>query len=134
MLPNKKLLQRVFAIGRTEKHEDNARRSHAIGKRLCLVPFRGEWSLNGVPDALRCEQTPDGDFRIPVRINEGMGVDAIWEKPNASFWPRVIPPEAGSAWATASTGRRRRRVGSGIARGRRSDRVNALRGIAAWIV
>jgi hypothetical protein len=66
----------------------------------CLVPYRGEWRLNGVPDELRCEHTSEGDFRIPVKVNEGMGVDAVLGKAERKFLARVHNRVSGSGWAS----------------------------------
>lgn len=59
-----------------------------------LVPIRASWKLNGRPDQLVCElvKGSDGterDLRIPVRINSGMGVDAVLGKAHRKLFARI---------------------------------------------
>ena len=45
-----------------------------------LVPYIATWTLNGTPMRLERIQTEQIDGRIPVRVNAGMGADAILGK------------------------------------------------------
>lgn len=59
-----------------------------------LVPMRATWLLHGRPHALICEleTAPGGvqiDRRIPVRVNSGMGVDAVLGKAHRKLLARV---------------------------------------------
>lgn len=45
-----------------------------------LVPFRAKWKLRGEQRELARVKTETEDFRIPVKVNEGMGADAILGK------------------------------------------------------
>lgn len=52
-----------------------------VGDKGALVPYVLTWRLNGTPMALRCLQEKDGaDLRIPIKVNAGMGSDAILGK------------------------------------------------------
>jgi hypothetical protein len=63
-----------------------------------LVPMRAEWRLNGVPHLLRCEATSEGDFRIPVIENEGMGIDAVLGKARRKLFAKIFSRLTGSEW------------------------------------
>jgi len=63
-----------------------------------LVPMRATWKLNGVPGELICEHTSAGDFRIPVRVNAGMGVDATFGKAKRKFFAKIFARITGSQW------------------------------------
>lgn len=59
----------------------------ALGQNGALVPYIATWVLNGTPDRLEkvCKLGPDNktiieDTRICVRVNQGMGADAILGK------------------------------------------------------
>jgi len=58
-----------------------------------LVPYYATWLLNGVPGGLVCDQVKVGeqvvDRRIPIRVNERMGIDAILGKAKRKFCARV---------------------------------------------
>lgn len=58
-----------------------------------LVPALATWELNGKPDRLDCRVTKraDGedDMRIPIRVNKGMGADAIIGKAERKVCHRV---------------------------------------------
>jgi hypothetical protein len=56
----------------------------------CLVPYHASWEVYGVPDELHCDHNSDGDFRIPVRVNAGMGVDAILGKAKRKMLARIF--------------------------------------------
>ena len=42
-----------------------------------LVPYRATWTLHGDPQSLDRVERDGNDQRIPVRVNSGMGTDAI---------------------------------------------------------
>jgi len=63
-----------------------------------LVAMSATWKLNGVQQQLRCDHGSDGDFRIPVRVNSGMGADAILGKAKRKFCARVYAMLTGSSW------------------------------------
>lgn len=50
-----------------------------------LVDCKASWKLDGVPDEMRCE----GPYAIPVRINKGMGADAILGKAESKMFRRI---------------------------------------------
>lgn len=61
-----------------------------IGQHGALVSGWASWKLNGAADRIDCKQEPDGiDSRIPVRINEGQGADAILGKATRKLLARV---------------------------------------------
>lgn len=66
--------------------------------RYVLVPMRATWKLHGVPQELRCEHNSDGDSRIPVIENEGMGADAVLGKARRKFFARIYARLTGSDW------------------------------------
>jgi hypothetical protein len=61
-----------------------------------LVPYRASWTLNGVDDDLDCTEHDGQDMRIPVRVNEGMIVDAILGKAEAKMYARILSRLSGS--------------------------------------
>jgi hypothetical protein len=63
-----------------------------------LVPMRATWKLNGVPCELICEHTSAGDFRIPVRVNAMMGVDATLGKAKRKLYAKIFARITGSQW------------------------------------
>ena len=63
-----------------------------------LVPVRATWKLNGQHQELSCDHTSAGDFRIVVRVNAGMGADAILGKARRKFLARVLARVSGSQW------------------------------------
>lgn len=50
-----------------------------------LVPAKATWWRNGREEHMECS----GDYAIPVRINDGMGMDAIIGKAESKLWKRV---------------------------------------------
>lgn len=60
-----------------------------------LVPYSAEWWLGGQRHEMVCdyreakEDEPSSDTRIPVRVNKGMGMDAILGKAKRKFLARV---------------------------------------------
>jgi len=63
-----------------------------------LVSMRASWKLNGHPDEMICDKTVDGDYRIPVRVNSQMGVDAILGKARRKLYAKVVARISGSTW------------------------------------
>lgn len=63
-----------------------------------LVPMRATWKLNGQLDQLICDHTSDGDYRIPVRVNAGMGADAILGKAKRKLFAKIFARITGSQW------------------------------------
>jgi hypothetical protein len=61
-----------------------------------LVPYKASWRLNGVEDSLDCTEHDGQDMRIPVRVNEGMIVDAILGKAEAKMYARILSRISGS--------------------------------------
>lgn len=61
-------------------------------KGTALVQARATWYLNGVQDELKCypaAQAGEIDSRIPVRVNTGMGPDAILGKATRKLYARI---------------------------------------------
>jgi hypothetical protein len=42
-----------------------------------LVPARAEWLMDGIKDSITWEREDTADYRIPIRVNSAMGIDAI---------------------------------------------------------
>jgi hypothetical protein len=63
-----------------------------------LVPYKASWKLNGQPDSLDCDDSGAVDTRIAVRINSGMGVDAILGKAKRKMLARIFARVSGSEW------------------------------------
>ncbi len=59
-----------------------------------LVPYTASWRLDGKPMSMACEYTKEGDKvtdrRIPVRVNAGMGTDAILGKAERKLFARIF--------------------------------------------
>ena len=73
---------------------------HAAGDGA-LVPFTARWRLNGKPDQIVLEyvKRPDGsisDTRIAVKVNKGMGADAILGKAERKMLKRIHTRLTGS--------------------------------------
>lgn len=60
----------------------------SVSQSGCYVPLRAEWVLNGRPDWI--------EVAIPVRINAGMGQDAILGKANRKLLKRIYERVTGS--------------------------------------
>jgi len=54
-----------------------------------LVPCKASWKFNGVADELVCEAGAEADYRIAVKVNGGMGVDAIHGKAKSKLYRRI---------------------------------------------
>lgn len=69
------------------------------GDKGALVPFTATWTLNGKPMSIDCQQTKDGaDLRIPVKLNAGMGPDAIIGKATRKMLFRIYQRVNGSSY------------------------------------
>lgn len=76
---------------------------HFVGDKGALVPFTVSWRLNGKPQSLECQITKDGegnvlDQRIPVKVNGGMGLDAILGKATRKAFYRVYKRLSGATF------------------------------------
>lgn len=65
-----------------------------MGEKGALVPYTASWVLYGRPDSIECKlsKAPDGtevDERICVRVNSGMGADAILGKAERKIKARI---------------------------------------------
>lgn len=82
------------------------------GEKGAIVAAEASWTLNGVPGSLVCDNlprtNPDGspmkdadgktimfDERIPIRVNAGMGADAILGKATRKMYKRVLDKVSG---------------------------------------
>lgn len=57
-----------------------------------LVTARATWVLDGRPGSISCERgekPTDPDYRIPVRVNKAMGIDAILGKAKSKLLRRI---------------------------------------------
>lgn len=76
----------------------------AMGDKGALVPCRASWKINGVSDLLVCEKGSDSDYRIPIKVNEGMGVDAIQGKAKSKLFRRIYERLTGTAIEEVESG------------------------------
>lgn len=72
-----------------------------MGERGALVPFSATWRLNGKPDSMertqrKIDENTLEDNRIPVRVNAGMGADAILGKAERKFRKAIYDRLTGS--------------------------------------
>jgi hypothetical protein len=63
-----------------------------------LVPCTATWELNGQPERIDCTESDGLDKRIAVRVNAGMGVDAILGKATRKLYARIFQRVTGSDW------------------------------------
>lgn len=63
-------------------------RVESVSQSGCYVPMRATWKLNGIADQI--------DVSVPVKINAGMGADAILGKANRKLLKRVFERITGS--------------------------------------
>lgn len=69
------------------------------GEKGALVPFTATWKLNGKPDSIECQAPKEGpDTRIPVKVNAGMGYDAILGKAERKMLFRIYQRVNGSSF------------------------------------
>lgn len=67
-----------------------------VGDKGALVPYAVTWKLNGVPDRIDRKQSSDLDERIAVRVNGGMGTDAVLGKAERKMLAAVYKRLTGS--------------------------------------
>lgn len=62
-----------------------------------LVEVKATWKLDGRPDMIHCRKSEENDDRISIRVNNGMGTDAILGKADrkigAKIWRRLTGSE-----------------------------------------
>lgn len=67
-----------------------------------LVPYTATWRLNGEPASIVCQYVKEGeqvtDQRIPVRVNGGMGADAILGKAQRKMYYRIYQRLVGGTY------------------------------------
>jgi hypothetical protein len=61
-----------------------------------LVPAKAEWHHNGVHDSITWEKEESADYRIPIRVNSAMGVDAILGKAKSKVLRNIYARVCGS--------------------------------------
>lgn len=69
-----------------------------------LVPCRAGWKMHGDPDYLDCTVRNGTDFRIPIRVNKAMGMDAILGKAKSKLLRRVYERVTGSVFESDADG------------------------------
>lgn len=69
-----------------------------------LVPMRATWSFDGRQGAIDCIKTAEEDRRIPVRVNAGMGTDAVIGKAYRKLYAKIHRRVTGSTWLEEETG------------------------------
>lgn len=72
---------------------------HAEG---ALVPCKARWRMRGAPHEVAFEKTGDTDYRIAVRVNDGMVVDAIIGKATSKLLRRIYQRVTGTHLAEVS--------------------------------
>ena len=72
--------------------------------RGALVPMTATWIYKGHRDELRCIKTDAEDNRIAVRVNAGMGIDAILGKAYRKLYARIYRRVTGSTWLEEAAG------------------------------
>jgi hypothetical protein len=79
---------------------------HTIADKGALVPFQATWLLNGKSQSMSCEynEATKRDSRIPVKVNSGMGPDAILGKATRKMCARILQRLTGSVWTDGEVG------------------------------
>jgi len=77
---------------------------HNAGEKGALVPYVARWKLNGKPDqivrdVMKREDGSVSDQRIPIRVNSGMGADAILGKARRKILAQVYEKISGVKFA-----------------------------------
>ena len=73
-----------------------------VGDKGALVPYVASWRLNGTEMILRCIQEKDGtDLRIPIKVNAGMGSDAVIGKATRKILFRIYQRINGSSFGAS---------------------------------
>lgn len=68
-----------------------------------LVPMRASWIFDGRRDSIDCIKTAEEDRRIPVRVNAGMGTDAVIGKAYRKLYAKIHRRVTGSTWLEEET-------------------------------
>ena len=63
-----------------------------------VVSGSASWRYRGDEQQLRWQETPAGDYRIPVRVNKGMGVDAVLGKARSKAMRQIYAQITGSVY------------------------------------
>lgn len=77
------------------------------GDKGALVPVKATWVYRGRRDSLVCDLERDesgkivSDSRIPIRVNNGMGTDAILGKADRKIRARVMSRITNTTWSDA---------------------------------
>jgi hypothetical protein len=66
-----------------------------------VVPCVARWQYQGVAKSLECFKTEEMDSRIPVRVNQYMGMDAISGKAESKLYRRIYNRLTGSTISSA---------------------------------
>jgi hypothetical protein len=69
------------------------------GEGGALVPARAEWKFQAMSDSITWEKEETADYRIPVRVNAAMGIDAIKGKARSKVLREVYARVTGSRLA-----------------------------------
>ena len=69
----------------------------SIQGKSALVPYVVTWKLDGVLKKIERVKTEDDDTRIPVRVNEGQGPDAVIGKATRKILAQIYTELTGSA-------------------------------------
>lgn len=64
-----------------------------------LVPARAEWVYHGVADGIVWEKEANADYRIPIRVNSAMGIDAIIGKAKSKVLRNIYARATGTRLA-----------------------------------
>lgn len=64
-----------------------------------LVPAKADWLMNGIPDSITWEKSETADYRIPIRVNSAMGVDAILGKARSKVLRNIYARISGTKLA-----------------------------------
>jgi len=64
-----------------------------------LVSAKASWQYYGVADEYVAEETPTGDYRIPIRVNSAMGVDAVLGKAKSKMLRNIYARITGTQLA-----------------------------------
>ena len=67
-----------------------------------LVPARAEWVYHGVSDGIVWEKEANADYRIPIRVNAAMGIDAIIGKAKSKVLRNIYARATGTRLAAES--------------------------------
>jgi len=67
-----------------------------------LVPARAEWVYHGVADGIVWEKEANADYRIPIRVNSAMGIDAIIGKAKSKVLRNIYARATGTRLAAES--------------------------------